>query len=58
RVVRAVPMGLFQQIYFDCGFTIVAYVTSQSMESLDIRAGRELYASFKATSVHIVKTFR
>ncbi len=58
RVVRAVPMGLFQKIYFDCGFTIVAYVTSQSMESLDIRAGRELYASFKATSVHIVKTFR
>jgi tungstate transport system ATP-binding protein len=49
------PMGLFQKVYFDCGFTLVAYVTGQSIESLDIRPGKELTASFKATSVHVIK---
>jgi tungstate transport system ATP-binding protein len=55
KVVKVVPMGLFQKVYFDCGFTLVAYVTGQSIESLDIRPGKELTATFKATSVHVIK---
>ncbi len=55
RVVKTVPMGLFHKIYFDCGFTLVAYVTNRSVEELDIRGGMDLTASFKATSVHIIK---
>jgi tungstate transport system ATP-binding protein len=55
KVVKVMPMGLFQKVYFDCGFTLVAYVTSQSMNRLDIRPGRELTASFKATAVHVIK---
>jgi tungstate transport system ATP-binding protein len=55
KVVKTVPMGLFQKVYFDCGFTLVAYVTSRSLNSLDIREGKELTASFKATSVHVIK---
>ena len=56
KVAKVVPMGLFQKVYFDCGFTLVAYVTSQSIDSLDIRTGKELTASFKATSVYVIKT--
>ena len=55
KVVKTVPMGLFQKVYFDCGFTLVAYITSQSLNSLDIHEGKDLMASFKATSVHIIK---
>jgi tungstate transport system ATP-binding protein len=55
-VMKAVPMGFYNKIYFDCGFDLVAYVTDSSMESLGIRQGRELVASFKATSVHVIKT--
>ncbi len=55
RVAKIIPMGLFQKIYFECGFTLVAYVTNRSMEGLDIRAGKDLVASFKATAVHVIK---
>ncbi len=58
RVTRVVPMGLYQKVYFDCGFTLVAFVSNLSTGELDIRPGRELTASFKATSVHIIRTWR
>ncbi len=54
-VVKSVPMGLFQKIYFNCGFTLVAYVTNHSVEEMGIREGMPLTASFKATSVHVIK---
>jgi tungstate transport system ATP-binding protein len=55
RVERIVPLGLFRKVYVRCGFMLVAYVTGQSIESLGIREGREITASFKATAVHIIK---
>ncbi|OHD72171.1 MAG: hypothetical protein A2W19_14770 [Spirochaetes bacterium RBG_16_49_21] len=55
KVVKAVSQGLFHKIYFDCGFILVGYVTGRSMETLGIRPGRELVASFKATAVHVIK---
>jgi len=55
RVVRAVPLGFFQKVYIDCGFTLVAYVTNRSVEELGIRAGDDITASFKATSVHVIR---
>lgn len=56
RVIRAVPAGLFQKVYVDCGFTLVAYVTNRSVSEMGIREGMPLTASFKATSVHVIKT--
>ena len=55
RVVRAVPLGFFQKVYIDCGFALVAYVTNRSVEELGIRAGDDITASFKATSVHVIR---
>jgi tungstate transport system ATP-binding protein len=55
RIVKTVSMGLFQKIYFDCGLTLVAYVTNRSVEEMGICEGVDLTASFKATSVHIIK---
>jgi tungstate transport system ATP-binding protein len=48
------PMGLFHRIRLDCGFDLVAYVTGQSLEELDLREGKEVSASFKATAVHVI----
>jgi len=50
------PMGLFFRLSLDCGFFVTAYVTASSMENLALREGRSVYASFKATAVHILKT--
>jgi tungstate transport system ATP-binding protein len=55
KVVKTVSQGLFHKVYFDCGFILVGYVTGHSMESLGISRGKELVASFKATSVHVIK---
>ncbi|MBN2159441.1 MAG: ABC transporter ATP-binding protein [Spirochaetes bacterium] len=58
RVARVVPAGLFQKVFVDCGFTLVAYVTNRSIEEMGIREGLAVNASFKATSVHVIKTVR
>ncbi len=55
-VARIVPMGIFQKVYFDCGFTLVAYVTNRSVEEMGIAEGKEITASFKATAVHVIRT--
>ncbi len=34
---------------------LVALITKQSRESLELRIGAEIYAAFKATSVHVVR---
>jgi tungstate transport system ATP-binding protein len=54
-VVRIVPLGLFNKVYLDCGFTLVATVTNQSREELQLTPGMHVFASFKATSVHLFR---
>ena len=51
---RIVPLGLFYRISLDCGFPLTAYVTAPSLEELDLKEGKSIYASFKATAVHVV----
>jgi tungstate transport system ATP-binding protein len=54
-IVKVVPMGLFHRVHLDCGFPLVAYVTSHSLEGLSLTAGKEIYASFKATAIHVIR---
>lgn len=54
RVVGVVPLGPFYKVELDCGFPLSAYVTAASVRDLSIREGAEMFASFKATSVHAV----
>ncbi len=55
RIVKIVPMGLYFRIHLDCGFPLVALVTGHSVENLSLEAGKEVIASFKATSIHVMK---
>jgi tungstate transport system ATP-binding protein len=54
-VARIVPLGLFNKVYMDCGFTLVATVTNQSRDELQLAPGTPVFASFKATSVHLFR---
>jgi len=54
-VARIVPKGLFYKVSLDCGFPLAAYVTGRSLETLGIREGVSVTASFKATAVHIIR---
>ena len=52
-VSRVMNLGPISRIELDCG--LVAFTTKQSVEDLEIAQGDEVYASFKATAVHVVE---
>lgn len=54
-VSKIVQLGLFTKIYLDCGFSLVASITNQSFESLGLQPGSRVFASFKATAVHLFR---
>jgi tungstate transport system ATP-binding protein len=55
RIQKVTPMGLYQRVTLDCGFPLVSYVTTHSVEVLSLREGKEVAASFKATAIHVLK---
>jgi len=54
-IVDIEPWRLEYKLSLDCGFNLVASVTAQSVKSLDLKIGREITASFKATAVHLIR---
>ena len=54
-ITKIVQLGLFTKVYLDCGFSLVAAITNQSIEFLSLQTGSHVFASFKATAVHIFR---
>jgi tungstate transport system ATP-binding protein len=55
-VTRIVPLGPISKVYLDCGgLLLVAAVTGHSLAELGLAVGSRIYASFKATSVHLFR---
>jgi len=54
-VKRIIPSGAFYKVELDCGFPLVAYVTSNAREDLSMHEGMDLTASFKATAIHVIR---
>ena len=54
RVASVESLGPFFRVRLDCGFELASYVTPESYTTLGLREGREVFASFKATSVHVI----
>jgi len=55
KVEKIVPLGLYVKVQLHCGFPLVAYITTHSLENLKLAEGKEVIASFKATSIQVVK---
>ena len=55
RVTRINTIGSLVRIEVDCGFTLLGVVTTDAARELNISLGKEMYASFKATSTHVIK---
>jgi molybdate/tungstate transport system ATP-binding protein len=53
RIVELQDMGTLTRIKLDCG--LIALITTQSREELGLKRGSTVYASFKATAVHVVR---
>jgi len=54
-IKRIVPLGPISKVYLDCGLPLVAAVTGHSLDELGLAPGSPVYASFKATSVHLYR---
>ncbi|MCX5905978.1 MAG: TOBE domain-containing protein [Deltaproteobacteria bacterium] len=55
KIEKIVLLGLFYKVQLDCGFPLVSYITGHSLENLSLQEGKEVSASFKATSIHVVR---
>jgi molybdopterin-binding protein len=55
EVVKVVSIGSLTRVKLDCGFPLVALVTKKSAEELNLKSGRSVCASFKATGVHVIR---
>jgi tungstate transport system ATP-binding protein len=53
-VTRITPLGGQVRVMVDCGFSLVALITKQSLEDLRLKVGDEAVASFKASAVHLI----
>ena len=55
EITRIVSFGALARVEIDCGFPLVSLVTKRSAEELDLAKDRRVYATFKATGVHLIK---
>jgi len=53
-VVRVRSAGPYVRVEMDAGFPLVALVTKQSLEDLSLAPGLTVFATFKATAVHLI----
>jgi tungstate transport system ATP-binding protein len=53
-ITRIATFGPLSRIEMDCGFRLVALVTRKSAEEMNLERGKIIYASFKATAVHVI----
>jgi tungstate transport system ATP-binding protein len=58
KIVRIVPMGFFHRVQLDCDFPLAAHVTNQSLENLSLKEGASIFASFKATAIHVIRVIK
>lgn len=58
KIERIVPVGFFFKVQIECGFPLSAFITRRSLDELSLSEGTEVYASFKATAIHVVKRGR
>jgi tungstate transport system ATP-binding protein len=55
EITRVVAVGPLARVEIDCGFPLIALVTKRSAEELGLEKGKQVFATFKATGVHIIK---
>ncbi len=55
EITLVVSMGPLTRVEVDCGFPLVVLVTKRSAEEMGLANGKKVYATFKATGVHVIK---
>lgn len=55
KIGNTVTFGALTNVTLDCGFKLVVVVTTRSAEEMGLVKNKEVFASFKATGVHVIK---
>ncbi|MFH1381759.1 MAG: ABC transporter ATP-binding protein [Chloroflexota bacterium] len=55
KVNRINTIGALVRIEVACGFPLLGVITTQAAQELNISIGRDIYVSFKATAIHVIK---
>jgi tungstate transport system ATP-binding protein len=55
RTAGVASVGPYLKVRLDCGFPLVAHVTAESYSALRLGTGKRVFASFKATAVHVIR---
>jgi molybdopterin-binding protein len=56
RITSMISSGPLVRVSLDCGFPLLALITGMSAEELKLEVGKTVYASFKATAIHVIST--
>jgi tungstate transport system ATP-binding protein len=54
RITSLISTGPLIRINLDCGFPLVALITRLSADELNLEIGKSVYASFKASAIHVI----
>lgn len=57
RVVDITHAGSHVRISLDCGFKLIAFITPHSLQELKLTKGNAVTASFKATAIHVLRSW-
>ncbi len=57
RVNKINTVGSSVRIEVACGFPLLGVITMQAAQDLNISIGKDIYVSFKATAIHVVKRY-
>jgi len=55
RITRIFSVGALVRVEAACGFPLLAVVTKRSAQDLNLAVDKKVYATFKATAVHVIK---
>jgi molybdopterin-binding protein len=56
EIKSIISSGPLASVELDCGFSLVALMTVRSAKEMELGIGKRIFASFKATAVHVVKS--
>jgi len=55
RINRIIPLGPLTRVEIDCSIPLLGVITTRSASELELTTGSKLFASFKATAIHVIK---
>lgn len=54
KITSMISSGPLVRVNLDCGFPLVALITRLSADELKLEIGKTVFASFKATAIHVI----